>query len=168
MLLSVFLRYHIYSWFGWVLMALVHILTAIQGKIEMLKLHYAKCIYFLGAYENPDHSVLLLFLSHTSGRVGCNVCFGGIIQRLRVLQTESVLQFCCLRVTANPVSSDFKLMRTNVLLNHVPAHDCPIFVAIHRTKCKPMHLNFRLQKCVCGGGGLRSAPSSYGFVKTTI
>ena len=42
---------------------------------------------------------------------------------------------------ANPVSRDFVLMRTNVinLLNRVPDYDCPTFLVLHRTKCKPMH-----------------------------
>ena len=41
----------------------------------------------------------------------------------------------------NPVSHDFVLMRTNVinLLNRVPDYDCPTFLVLHRTKCKPMH-----------------------------
>ena len=49
MLLSVFLRYHSYSWFWRVLMGLVHILTAIPVKIKMLKLHFEKYMFFLGA-----------------------------------------------------------------------------------------------------------------------
>ena len=62
-------------------MGLVHILTDIQGKIKMLKLHYATCILFLGAYKNPAYPILLRFLSLTSEREGCNVCFGGMILR---------------------------------------------------------------------------------------
>ena len=45
------------------------------------------------------------------------------------------------RYFPNPVSCDFVLMRTNVinLLNRVPDYDCPTFLVLHRTKCKPMH-----------------------------